>query len=63
MVLLQAPHDYGALLDRRPADCPAEWLPLEGRVTRIRYDAARHAARMARQAALTARGFTIVRVC
>jgi outer membrane protein OmpA-like peptidoglycan-associated protein len=67
--LLQAPHDYGALLDRDAlADRSGpEWLPLEGRVTRIRYEmppghAALEVAR-SYEAALTAQGFTIVFEC
>lgn len=38
--LLQAPHDYVALLDRNATKdrSGADWLKLEGRVTQIRYD-------------------------
>ena len=67
--LLRAPHDYGALLERDAlADRSGpEWLPLEGRVTRIRYEMppGHSALEVTRsyQAALAAEGFTIVFAC
>ena len=38
--LLQAPHDYGALLEKNATDdrSGSEWLKAEGRVTEIRYE-------------------------
>ena len=69
VALLQAPHDYGALLDRNDlADrSGAEWLPIEGKVTRIRYELpAGHSSLeviRAYQSALAAGGFSMVFGC
>lgn len=67
--LLQAPHDYGALLERNATDdrSGADWLELEGRVTEIRYElpTGRSSLEVIRnyESVLTARGFAIVFTC
>ncbi len=67
--LLQAPHDFTALLDRDAMGdrSGAEWLRLEGRVTKIRYEipAGRSSLEVIRnyEGALTAHGFQIAFSC
>lgn len=67
--LLQAPHDYGVLLDRDAlADrSGGEWLPVEGRVTRIRYQMPPGHGSLevskSYRAALEAQGFAVLFEC
>ena len=63
--LLQAPHDYGALLDQNDTKdrSGSEWMHVEGRTTSIRYEipAGRSSLEVIRnyEAALTAQGFSV----
>jgi outer membrane protein OmpA-like peptidoglycan-associated protein len=67
--LLQAPHDYGSLLDRNALSdrSGTEWLPVEGRVTKIRYEMpAGHGSlevSKSYRAALEAKGFSVLYEC
>ncbi len=67
--LLQAPHDYNALLERNATKDRSgdDWLKLEGRVTQIRYagPAGRSSLEVIRnfEAALKGKGFTTVFSC
>jgi outer membrane protein OmpA-like peptidoglycan-associated protein len=67
--LLQAPHDYNALLERNDTKDRSgdDWLKLEGRVTKIRYEipAGRSSLEVMRNYdnALKGRGFTSVFNC
>jgi OmpA-OmpF porin, OOP family len=67
--LLQAPHDYAALLDRDAVDDRSgeDWLKLEGRVSKIRYEipAGRSSLEVMRnyENALKGKGFAILFNC
>ncbi|WP_375449396.1 OmpA family protein [uncultured Devosia sp.] len=67
--LLQGPHDYNALLERNALTdrTGPEWLPLEGKVTRIRYDipAGHSSYEVSRsyESALMAKGFSVIYSC
>jgi len=67
--LLQKPHDYGALLDRNALQdrSGAEWLHVEGRVTKIRYaiPPGRSSLEVLRnfEQALAAKGFAVAFAC
>lgn len=67
--LLQAPHDYGALLNQNMLSdrTGAEWLPTGGKITKIRYEVPPgHGAlevSKSYQAALEARGFSVLFEC
>jgi outer membrane protein OmpA-like peptidoglycan-associated protein len=67
--LLTAPHDYNALLERNATDDRSgdDWLKLEGRVTKIRYEipAGRSSLEVIRnyQAALVGQGFATLFEC
>jgi hypothetical protein len=66
---LQAPHDYGALLERNATDdrSGSDWLKLEERATKIRYELPtdRSSLEVMRnyENALKGKGFTIVFSC
>ncbi len=67
--LLRAPHDYSALLDRNATDDRSgdEWLRLEGRTTKIRYEIAkgRSSLEVTRnyESALKEKGFAVLFSC
>lgn len=67
--LLQAPHDYGTLLEKNATTdrSGSEWLKIEGRVTEIRYELPqdRSSLEVIRnfETALKAKGFAVVFAC
>lgn len=69
LVFLQAPHDYGALLERNATKdrSGAEWLKQQGKASEIRYDLPSGTSSLEvetnYEASLKAKGFTILFTC